>query len=201
MEKNIAGLVLLFTVLGFLTADPAKVSNSSPDQSAAAGSNSSISSKVYNIGDKGPAGGWIFFDKGNYSNGWRYLEAAPSVDSVQLPWGGPERVSEAVAMTPGSGKQNTAAMLAKYPDSEYAANFCTQLTQGDYTDWFLPSKEALMLMYKNLYRQGRGDFTNGLYWSSSQDIADRAWMQSFEYGYQYNYTKSHPLLVHPVRAF
>jgi hypothetical protein len=25
----------------------------------------------------GPAGGFVFFDKGSYSDGWRYLEAAP----------------------------------------------------------------------------------------------------------------------------
>jgi len=32
---------------------------------------------VYEIGDTGPAGGLIFYDKGYYSDGWRYLEAAP----------------------------------------------------------------------------------------------------------------------------
>ena len=31
----------------------------------------------YAIGDSGPAGGIIFYDKGDYSYGWRYLEAAP----------------------------------------------------------------------------------------------------------------------------
>ena len=30
------------------------------------------------IGQKGQAGGYIFYDKGEYSDGWRYLEAAPS---------------------------------------------------------------------------------------------------------------------------
>lgn len=29
-------------------------------------------------GDTGPAGGWIYHDKGSYSDSWRYLEAAPS---------------------------------------------------------------------------------------------------------------------------
>lgn len=30
------------------------------------------------IGSIGPAGGYIFYDKGSYSDGWRYLEAAPA---------------------------------------------------------------------------------------------------------------------------
>lgn len=32
----------------------------------------------YNIGDRGPAGGFIFYDKKNNGGGWRYLEVAPA---------------------------------------------------------------------------------------------------------------------------
>lgn len=32
----------------------------------------------YNIGDVGPAGGYIIYDKKSYAGGWRYLEAAPA---------------------------------------------------------------------------------------------------------------------------
>ena len=32
----------------------------------------------YNIGDIGPAGGYIIYDKKSYAGGWRYLEAAPA---------------------------------------------------------------------------------------------------------------------------
>ena len=32
---------------------------------------------IYNIGDRGPAMGLVFYDKGIFFNGWRYLEAAP----------------------------------------------------------------------------------------------------------------------------
>lgn len=30
------------------------------------------------IGTRGPAGGYIVYDKGEYSDGWRYIEAAPA---------------------------------------------------------------------------------------------------------------------------
>ena len=32
---------------------------------------------TYALRDIGPAGGYISYDKGSYSDGWRYLEAAP----------------------------------------------------------------------------------------------------------------------------
>ena len=37
-----------------------------------------VGSAEYVVGDTGPAGGIIFYDKGDSSDGWRYLEAAPA---------------------------------------------------------------------------------------------------------------------------
>ena len=34
--------------------------------------------KEYKVGETGPAGGYVFYDKGEYSEGWRYFEAAPA---------------------------------------------------------------------------------------------------------------------------
>jgi hypothetical protein len=47
--------------------------------------------KAYKVGDTGPAGGLIFYDKGNDSGGWRYLEAAPATAEFTATWDPPGR--------------------------------------------------------------------------------------------------------------
>ena len=48
------------------------------DAGADSGSGSGPVQSDYKVGDIGPAGGYIFYDRGYYENGWRYLEAAPA---------------------------------------------------------------------------------------------------------------------------
>jgi hypothetical protein len=43
---------------------------------------------MYKIRDRGPAGGYVFYDKGNASDGWQYLEAAPVETEFKADWGG-----------------------------------------------------------------------------------------------------------------
>jgi hypothetical protein len=42
--------------------------------------------RSYRVGDTGPAGGIIFYDKGDNSDGWQYLEAAPPGFEFEANW-------------------------------------------------------------------------------------------------------------------
>jgi hypothetical protein len=68
-------------------------------------------------------------------------------------------------------------------------------------DWFLPSKDELDLMYRNLKQKGLGGFSNDWYWSSSLDDTGYSWGQYFGDGSQNDYRKIYTVSVHCVRAF
>ena len=152
-------------------------------------------SKIYKIGDRGPAGGWIFYDKGVFSNGWRYLEAAPAENEFYARWGKWEnseywglQTDEAV----GFGKQNTqriVAALKKQGESEGAAQLCVKMNIDGFSDWFLPSANELKLMYTNLKQKGLGNFQNNhsWYWSSSEYVSYSGIVQRFVDGFQDQY--------------
>ncbi|MDR3020717.1 MAG: hypothetical protein LBU66_07425 [Treponema sp.] len=141
---------------------------------------------TYRIGDWGPAGGIIFYDKGNDSDGWRYLEAAPKELEVLLEWFPDEWISRddvnklisASSTVIGAGRANSKSMLAflkqhteKYADidpNDYAVLYCESIDFESFTDWYLPSIDELELIEKNLWKNGLGEFMyRGGYWSSS----------------------------------
>jgi hypothetical protein len=166
---------------------------------------SSQTTKTYKIGDTGPAGGLIFYDKGNNSDGWRYLEAATQ-DGGKAQWGPLRIILGGTDTKVGSGKRNTDVImyyLRNAGESAKAAQVAMQYTQGGYTDWFLPSKDELDLMYRNLRQELRGDFSMGDYWSSSESN-DSSWRQRFSDGKQdgnYSYGRDQTYCVRSVRVF
>jgi len=143
----------------------------------------------YVLRDTGPAGGYIFYDKGYYSDGWRYLEAAPSDQSTGAKWGcGGPLISGADGTAVGTGEQNTIDIEAGCITPGTAADICANFSLGGYSDWFLPSKDELNLMYENLKVHEVGGFVDDSYWSSSKLTSITAWGQYFSNGVPVSYT-------------
>jgi hypothetical protein len=157
-------------------------------------------SENYNVGDVGPAGGIIFYDKGEVSDGWRYLEAAPSNQSGGIHWYNGHYVNVSTSTGIGTGRSNTDAIIEVQGSGNYAASICKNLTLGGFSDWFLPSRDELNLMYINLVKAGLGGFSGSYFWSSSQFINYSAWLQDFSDGSP-DYFKNSICSVRACRAF
>jgi hypothetical protein len=186
MKKYILPLFCLVLMIGF-----SSFSDGTPKE------------KVYKIGDKGPAGGIIFYDKGSKTDGWRYLEAAPvSTEWTSKQWGCHNSTSVGKTSTSvGSGKKNTEAIVAHCKEKYRAAWYCDDLNFGGASDWFLPSKDELNLIYTNLKKNDLGGFTPNDYWSSSEGSFNTAWSQYFFNGKQTTGLKDPTFRVRAVRMF
>ena len=138
--------------------------------------------KSYIIGDKGPAGGWIFYDCDADNNsaindgltseecGWRYLEAASADLVEEYIFGVYKKDNDASSVGTsaevGKGKENTKKLIDAMGETAYergdnkekhAAQACADYGNGtDYDDWFLPSFNELKLVYENLKKQNLG---------------------------------------------
>ena len=67
----------------------------------------------------------------------------------------------------GTGLANTNALIANQANTgSYAAKICRDYNGGNYTDWYLPSKDELNKLYSN--KGTIGGFNGRGYWSSTQ---------------------------------
>jgi len=146
-------------------------------------------------------GGIVFYLDGNGGG----LIAAPS--EIIATWGCYPEYIGGTSSAVGTGAANTTAILSGCSETEIAARICADLTLGGYTDWFLPSKDELNLMYENI-GQGNvlglgnvGNFANYFYYSSTEDSRWNAWGQNFINGNQYYIDKIYPYFFRAVRAF
>jgi hypothetical protein len=176
------------------TYKPAPAAQPAPAPAASTG-------QTYKIGDKGPAGGIIFYDKGNNSNGWRYLEASP-VNLGNAQWGLYKVNVSGTKTGIGEGKRNTELIIAeinKRGETGKAAQLCMAYSLNGYNDWFLPSRDELAELYKQ--RGCLGIKSRDFFWSSSQNSNDSARYQDFGNGVQSYTSKYDNGNVRAVRAF
>ncbi len=165
------------------------------------------------IGDIGPGGGIVFYVSKTKINvqpgislGGRCLEAAPktwngSPSDKERPWGCIGTSIGGLGIGIGTGAANTKKIMVGCVTLDIPARRAGDLTFGSKTDWFLPSKAELNLMYTNLASAGLGDFVTGRYWSSSRTGPRHAWSQSFELGWTDSSDKFNGGQVRPVRVF
>jgi DUF1680 family protein len=168
-----------------------------------------LSTRAYAPGDTGPAGGLIFYENPAFeAHGWRYLEAAPFDQSAGAAWGCFRRaIAGAEGTAIGTGKQNTADMVAACAEPGTAAQLCASLTVNGVGGWFLPSRDELVAMYRSLRATGAADFRdaglsdNFTYWTSSQQTADMANHIDFaDAGRPHYDDKDFPRRVRAIRA-
>jgi hypothetical protein len=181
---------------------------STPVQTAS----SEPSRQAYRIGDTGPAGGLIFYDKGNNSGGWRYLEAAPVEAEFRARWSVGDVQVQNTQTTVGSGRRNTQLIVEQFRQTsgewDSAAQKCDELEFNGFDDWFLPSRDELDQMYGNLKRRNLGDFKDGggydvFYWASSMQenniISPRPHRQYFRNGEMGYAASANNAYVRPIR--
>lgn len=162
-----------------------------------------VSFTTLSVGQAGPGGGIVFFNKGNSTGGWQYLETATSDQSTASEWGCNGTSIRGTQLTVGSGEANTSLIVAGCNEASFAAKICDNLSLGGQSDWFLPSRDELYLMYKNLHLNNQGNFnTSAYYWSSSEYASSNAWFFYFYSGSAYlNGAKNYAGYVRAVRAF
>ncbi len=179
----------------------------------------------YALRSTGPGGGLIFYDKGYYSKGWQYMEAAPADLGSTMMWcSGPLNggydpgTGPVTTANVGDGLSNTINAIAEYSAQSLtaiAAVSCDNYVNNGYADWFLPSQGEVILMYSNLYLQGVGGFKGGsnqYYWNSTEQ-QNSYWFQysgvsSFATNWHgsmannYNYDNlNYYIYVRPARRF
>lgn len=104
------------------------------------------------------------------------------------------------------GQYNTDRINEVQPNGISAAQVAAQTTDGNYGDWYLPSKIELNLLYLARASVGMGA-SSGIYWSSTEvavvsgDVSLTANYQNFTGGAQGTAAKSTAYKVRAIRRF
>lgn len=126
------------------------------------------------IGITGPGGGMVFYDKGEVTDGWRYMEVTKFDLSTGIKWQDPRVMIGPTAQGTaiGTGKDNTAAIVAwlvANGQTDRAALICDNLVSGGKSDWFLPSEREMQEVY---LQRSYIELTSGVYWTSTEQPGD-----------------------------
>lgn len=137
-------------------------------------SDSSNNEKPLMIGDE-YQGGIIFYLSPNGKNG-----LIASYTQFKAKWGcRGVKINGASGEEVGSGVQNTKDIVTSCSEQSIAAKLCSDLVEGKYDDWYLPSQEELSLLHLQKSKITRIMFARENFWSSTQYNDNSAWYQHF----------------------
>ena len=114
-----------------------------------------------------------------------YVMALADINSSTHKWNASGSMSVVTQTGLGTGKANTAAVMAQYTGDLWRL-IGTQVAQG----WFVPSKEEWSAFAQELGINSSNYPSFGLsdyYWSSSQRNTNFAWYADFDYGCMHDY--------------
>jgi len=127
------------------------------------------------------------------------LITAPSNQSNGAAWGCLGTITNATGTAIGTGLQNTVYIWLWCPGAGIAATLCYELILGGYTDWYLPSRDELNMLFIN--KLVIGGFVNYEYWSSSEFNANQASEKDFSNGISPIASKINAFAIRAVRTF
>lgn len=154
----------------------------------------------------GGSGGYVFFDKGETTNGWRYLESAPSELTTSsyssFKWGNSTcgySFLNGIGNAIGDGQGNTTLIKSYCNYTNVAATMCRATSLNGQTDWFLPSvdeaKELYKLKFTNLVNMSYNFIT------SSQSSNSLCFAINVSNGNSYTTDKFNSFTTWQVRRF
>lgn len=143
-------------------------------------------------------GGIIFYIDGTGQHG--LISSFSDQFSGIIWYNGSFVTTGATSTIDGSANTNLIINVQGLGMGTYAARICREYNGGGFTDWFLPAKDQLNILYSQKIVVG-GFTSSANYWSSTEYDSDLAWLQYFLNGIQFFFNKSSWNNVRAIRAF
>lgn len=123
----------------------------------------------------GPGGGYVAYDKGVTTEGWRYLEVSPTAllyNGSSPKWGCYNTFITNTYPEMGTGVSNTNVIAAGCSAADCAARLCYNLVRNGQSDWYLGSRDEMLTVVQSL--QGINVNIQNC-WTSSETTASEAY--------------------------
>jgi len=143
-------------------------------------------------------GGYVFFNNG-YGQGL----AAAETDITAYLWCSNSATVGITKIGIGEGKPNSNTIYAFHGAALNAAKVCIETISSGKNDWFLPSRNELYLMRKNLYQINASSFLASIYWTSSEGTLSTSNAEAFDFTTNIHTEQPKPNLynIRQVREF